>query len=780
MSKVALPTPPEETAQRPKIVLPPKNRVPQELPDDTPDPKWKGARISLLGWLARRWCWVVGGAGALVLAAATGFHYLYFIPQQSKPTKFFLLDSVFEAAVALVIALSAATVGARALRCFPRGNLTRLERGLIAYGLGTGGLALATAIIGLLHGYYFPVLLAAILAPLVIWRGDLVRILRALVPWRAEFALAELQPRSVSESAIFAVVVGVVALVAEHTLVPFWGFDVFMYHFALPQRFLALHELFGSPGIPQANLPYNNEMLNLLALNFNAAIGAGMLQSLFVGAACLALFALGMRLFSRRTAWLGMAFYLVTPLVLYYASSGLIDQQFAFMALLVIIVALQYRAERRHAWIMLAGILIGLGLGVKYQMVYLVAPLLVPLAWWSRPALAEIHAAPPTRVHPWLRAIMQNAIILGCCALDAFALWALREWSQVGNPIFPLVWGGAEWTPQRLAFYKSQFDNFGSLHHSILGRFAAVFDWFWHWDRYDYTALPPLPAYSLAALAPLLLGLPARTARARKLRQSALLLLWLSVVSLLLWGMVNQLVPRYVLPTFGLLALLAAAVVERGVRWAGQRLTVRGRDIAGAVVAVVALLPGVLFAVTTRAASDPTPVYTGQESYQAYIQATQLWPSYWRTVDFVNQEVPHDARILGVNVAAGYFFTDPYLTPDMNRDITFYLAQVAPSEDAKLAWLRAHGYTYLLYDRDVSQWSLQRDPDNLLTPLVPGFEAFLNHQLILVRSLDGTDIYLVPPANGGARAVAGASGARAVETAPKSLAATKSAVADWR
>jgi hypothetical protein len=134
----------------------------------------------------------------------------------------------------------------------------------------------------------------------------------------------------------------------------------------------------------------------------------------------------------------------------------------------------------------------------------------------------------------------------------------------------------------------------------------------------------------------------------------------------------------------------------------------------------------------------------------AYIQATQLWPSYWRTVDFVNQNVPPDAAILGVNVAAGYFFHDPYFTPDMNRDITFYLNQVAPTEDDKLAWLRAHGYSYVIYDRTVSDWSLQRDPDNLLRPLVPGFEAFLNHRLILVRSLDGTDIYLVPPATEGA------------------------------
>ena len=712
-------------------------------------------------WLrpvVRRWRWVIGVGMVLLLTAATTYHYLYFLPQPDKPTKFFLLDSVFEIAVAGLIALSAATLGARVLRMFPRGQLSRLERGLLAYGLGTGGLALCTALIGLLHGYYFPILLATLLVPLLLWRGDLRRVMRALIPMQPGFVLGELQPRSTYESAIFTIGVTITALIAEHTLVPFWGFDVFMYHFALPQRFLALHELFGSPGIPQANLPYNNEMLNLLALNFQAEIGAGMLQALFVGASCLAVFALGVRLLSRRVAWLGMALFLVTPLVLYYTSSGLIDQQFAFMALLVIITFLEYRTQRTSAWMILAGLLIGIGLGVKYQMVYLVLPMLVPVIWWSRPAPFVPSASgivSPTQ--NWRRTLVVNFILLAFCALDAFALWALREWVQVGNPFYPLLFGGAEWSPQRLAFYTSQFDNFGSLHHSILGRFVAIIDWFWHWGRYDYTPLPPQPAFFIAAFSPLLLVLPARTTAARRTRNGIVLLLWLTLVSLLLWGMVNQLVPRYVLPTFGLIALLTAAVLDRAVRWLATWCSPRGRDVAFAVVGTLVLLPGILFAVQTRQATDPSLVYTGQQSYQAYLQATQLWPSYWRTVDFFNNEVPLTTKIYGVNIAAGYFFKDPYLTPDMNRDAVPYLAQVAPTEDEKLTWLRAHGYTYVIYDRTVSLWSQARDPDNLLTPLVPSFEAFLNRKLILVNSLGGTDVYLIPAvsATGGVSASGG-------------------------
>ncbi len=292
-------------------------------------------------WHPPRWVWTLAGiAGGLALIAATIFHYLFFLTQPNKPTKFYLVESLFEVAVAALIALSAGTLGVTILRRFPASSFTRLERALLAYALGTGALALGTAVIGLLHGWYFPIILAAIVAPLAILRRDMARVLAAANPTGPRFALAELQPRTVFESGIFAGVALVGALVAEHTLAPFWSFDVFMYHFALPERFLALHEMFGSPGIPQANLPYNNEMLNLLALNFRAEVAAGMLQTGFVAATCLALFALGARLLSRRIAWLGMAIFLVMPLVLYYASSGLIDQQFAFMAL----------RDRRGGW----------------------------------------------------------------------------------------------------------------------------------------------------------------------------------------------------------------------------------------------------------------------------------------------------------------------------------------------------------------------------------------------------------------------------------------------
>ncbi|HKD75577.1 MAG TPA: glycosyltransferase family 39 protein, partial [Ktedonobacterales bacterium] len=325
----------------------------------------------------------------LVIAVAAGFHYLYFLSHKNKPMPLFLLDSVFQVGIALLIALNGATLGTRIMRYLPRRSMTRLEVGLFAYGLGTGALALMTALIGLLHAYYFPVLLVELVAPLVILRRDLMAVIRAILPVSERFVLAELRPRTIAESAVFTVIMIMAALIGEHALVPLWGFDVFMYHFALPQRFLELHNLFGSPGIPQANLPYNNEMLNLLALNFKAEIGAAIVQTIFVGAMVLAVFALGLRLFSRQVAWLGMAIFLSTPVVLFYASSGLIDQHFAFMALISISALLLYHETYDRRLVILAGLLIGIGIGVKYQMIYLVGPMMIPFAWWSRPRGAD-------------------------------------------------------------------------------------------------------------------------------------------------------------------------------------------------------------------------------------------------------------------------------------------------------------------------------------------------------------------------------------------------------
>jgi 4-amino-4-deoxy-L-arabinose transferase-like glycosyltransferase len=687
--------------------------------------------------------WLIIAAGVLAMIGATIFHYKFFLPHTDQPTKLYLIDSIFEIAVAALTMMSAATIGLHVLRFAPRGTLTNLERGLIAYGLGSGLLSITTALVGFLHGFYFPILVALLFLPLIIWWRDCAHVLRACFPSQPDFVLADLRPRTLSESAIGVLGLIIVAFISEHMLVPMWGFDVFMYHFALPKRFLALHTLFGSPGIPQANLPYNNEMLNLLALNFQAEIGAAIIQTIFVFGMCLAVYALGLRLLTRRAAWLGMAIFLVTPIVLYYASSGLIDQHFAFMALIAIIACLEYRDTHHQRWLLIIGLLAGIGLGVKYQFGYIFFPLLIALLIWIRPQRQERPLV--GWLYTWGTDSFRIIFLISCGIVATFGFWTLREWIQVGNPFYPLIFGGAEWTPDRMRYYISQFDNFGTHNQTIMGRLTSIYDWYYHWQHYDYIPLPPEFAVVLSALSPGLLFLRAHDEQAKRVRNSIAFLLWLTLVSLILWSIVNQLIPRYVLPTFGLLALLTASVIDVLVTWLTRSLIRIGRDLAFAIAGALVLLPGLVFVVQQRLQNDPAQVYMGRQSYQENIRTTDIWPSYWRAVDYCNSYVPHNAHILGVNLGAGYFFDDPYLTPDMNRDIVFYLEQIANTDQQKLAWLRQHNYTYLIYDRNTALWSQQHDPDRILTPLLPLFEGFLQRQLILVRSLNGTDVYLIPP-----------------------------------
>jgi hypothetical protein len=89
-------------------------------------------------------------------------------------------------------------------------------------------------------------------------------------------------------------------------------------------------------------------------------------------------------------------------------------------------------------WLALAGILVGLAMGLKYTSAVGALSLGLLIIWWRRGRWAA-----------GLRALLLFAAL----ALAVAAPWYLKNWAFTGNPVYPFLFGGRHWDDFRAAAY---------------------------------------------------------------------------------------------------------------------------------------------------------------------------------------------------------------------------------------------------------------------------------------------------------------------------------------
>lgn len=253
------------------------NAETQLLRPFTPRRRW-GDR-----WL---WCWL----GVLVCMWGLGAYTVFiYAPQRTRPHAFTLLAFLFSIGVAGIVLFCGTLIGLRLFRSLRvAGCFTRDDYVILATGIGLGAVSLAVLGIGLLHLYYgvtFAVLLSVfpLLMPrerrwLAHYLYGLLRRLRA-VRWRG-LPLLDYVARILLGS----ICLSAFCLSFLKDLTPpnsGFGYDTYQYHWAVPALLLRYHGWVGFPGWAHANLPFNSEMLNLVALSLSAPKAATLLQDAY-------------------------------------------------------------------------------------------------------------------------------------------------------------------------------------------------------------------------------------------------------------------------------------------------------------------------------------------------------------------------------------------------------------------------------------------------------------------------------------------------------------------
>lgn len=698
------------------------------------------------------------GAG-VVMVLATIYHYAVYLPQPDQSHRLTLLDDVFALGVVLFLGLVGLGLGRRVLHFFRLQGFSAVERGLLAVGLGWGLLSLGTLVLGLAHLLFAWVIIALLGVALLLFWKDVWDLLTLLTAKENYTALRLVAPHSLFEGALVMVIAVELTLLGTQALtLPLYprGWDVYTYHWAAPQLFLLHHAVYGVLGWANVDFPLNTEMLTTLALAFAAPIAAVLTQMVFGLLTVLLICCFLYRHLGRLAAWLGAALCLGSPLFTGLLTSGYVELAVAYYGAASLVLTLMWleRNGRQDTpmcvgVLLLAGLFMGLGVGAKYQATQTVAGIVLLLAGVGgvRTVLIWRHGGD---YWPTARQFILGIVTYSGALFLALVPWLLRDWMQVGNPIYPFAWGGPGWNDTRAQVAVDWLEHFGpqgSAGRRLLEAFYRLFR-----DNSHMDDIPYLPLNYLLALGPVLALV--ELVRAWKKRPGWAAgaaggamqgIVWLVVAggAYIVWVLSHTTSSRYAMPWVMFLVVPTAILLVRLCQACLRRRVVLALLQLGVLALVVQFGPLTSWHFWTTA--QPLSLLTGQVSLRQWEeQHLEQSSGYWQMVDYVNAHIPADAKLLLVGNGFGYFLQGHDYVDDSAQDWVPYLMTAGQTSPGTVVLLRRQGFTYLIYEEQNLEYIIHSYKATSLAQYLPGFRHFLDTSLIRVETFEDYTLYRVP------------------------------------
>lgn len=469
-------------------------------------------------------------------------------------------------------------------------------------------------------------------------------------------------------------------------LSPAVHWDAAVYHLALPRLYLETGGFVPVELSVYSVWPHGPQLVYGLGLLWG---GPALAKLLHFGSAILVLGGLAHVL--RRSGqpgwrlgfWVAAFSFLVHPVVLFEMQAAYVDLVMALFYLATFLFLMRAKtaaSEELPSWLLLAGIAAGTVAVCKPTGALFLAPFLAILGplWLGRSDRARFLALLFTRFLPPI--------------LLLWLPWLWRSFRTTGNPLYPFVWGGPDWSPtlaeQLLTWQRGIGMGRGALDYLLLP---------WRVLTQGDTGY----AHFDGKLAPWLI-LPLLLAFWRALRPvpPALLRPALAVAGLYfgLWAASSQQM-RFLIPILPLLALaggLAAADLLASLTAPASRYRILAPALA-------LLFPLAVFG------NDPALARKGLQHAKVYRDARFVYDPWGAAPPFREAiaALPKTAKVLMLNWNQGYFCPRPFLA-----DSFFEASQIAAwldgaTADALRARLAERGVSHILFH---PQWRVRYPP----------------------------------------------------------------------
>jgi hypothetical protein len=560
-------------------------------------------------------------------------------------------------------------------------------RGWTQFALGAAAYSLVGMVLAICQLFRGPLLVAMVLMPAAFALREIRPLLRS---WREDLV----QRRRLVGTSLTVVLLALFLLLA---LSPPWWIDPLAYQLVTPKEYLA------HGGVPDetANiLTFLPSAMNIL-YGFLMAGGSDYLPKLlhfvFLLSSLGVLFEIGRRFLGATVGSLACLLMAAQWEVFQGAQWENVDFHALFFGLLALgLLLLTIGAERAAKSTRLA-VLVGLCLGTALASKYTA---LFTLLGIEAVALFGL-------VSKKLR--LRQLLVLNALALLTFAPTMARNWAFTGDPLFPFLAQrlGAhavigpeqleEWTAERgFAAPRLTVRNVVLLPllAYVKARFPAV-DYDGYWDPFYLLSFPL--ALLLVRIRPVI----------------GQLFIFL-IAFLLGWDTAPTV--RYALPAIAVTSLLTAACVELlpQVTWGTTRRARIATHLGRTLIVAFALLQlGHFWTVSGSLLIKGPATFVGLEERRAFLRSTSAGEVV-EVNEFLRSRARPGARLFMVLADQSYYLDLPVYADPTRTNLALLRAQKDP-----VAWLRAHGYHYVLLDEGRHHWIRSQKPVDASFPPYP-------------------------------------------------------------
>ncbi len=492
------------------------------------------------------------------------------------------------------------------------------------------------------------------------------------------------------------------------TLIPPLLFDALVYHLAIPKLYLLNHSIEYIPYSFFSNFPFFMEMLYTLGLAVQGPLVVNLLNYVIHLLMLASLYSLARAYCNHRIALLSVLIFYTVPWVGMESFLPYIDVGLALYVVLALYALLNWISRRHSGWLIVCGVCSGVGISIKYLGTHNAVVMGFSVVGWllwrgthpPTPSLtkrggeegnaSQVSGSPSlSKRGGWgvssSLMILRTILIFAVPAILCGAPWYLKSLIFTGNPIYPFVFGGGEWSAEMLQRYMNAYHvGFGTFFQSLLTFFKLP------WELvFSFNLTPsnvPIGPVFLVFL-PLLLFV-------RRVPPVIQYCVGASVLLVAFWFNTSP-QSRFLIPTLPLLSIATAYAIEQ---ISTESRTAWLKRIAYALLILLLLSNIAWEMIYVHAFFDPFEVMMGLESTHDYLSRQR--PDIYPITHYANNMLPSDAKILFIGDTRGYYADRPFIANTAyDKTPIVELAHASETTEELAEHLGELGVTHIIFNR---------------------------------------------------------------------------------